>query len=226
MSSISTSRRPQHYQVSRSDNLLQEPDPPVSLYNLFFQEERARLFGVECNLELRRTKRKKQGRSEKLPLGITSLRDLSSHIQARWKELPTEAKQKYTSVYMSIKAQYTMELALHKAAVGITVRRANTKRGQMCLTRHNAILHTPLVFASGSLKFKKPSTTYHSHHDEVALATKPDCSRSSASPSSLMLSSMAEMGFKQLDVVQQMPRICPTAMDYSSNAIVRSAKSA
>jgi hypothetical protein len=129
MSSSSTSRIPQHYQLSRLDKLIKEPDPPVSPYNLCFQEERARIFGVECNLELRRRKRKKQGQSETLPVGMTSSRDLSSHIQARWKELSEETKQGYTSVYMSVKAQYMMELALYKTAVRNTARRANKKRG-------------------------------------------------------------------------------------------------
>jgi hypothetical protein len=136
---------------------------------------------VGCNLELRRTTRQKEGRSGKLPIGIKSFRELSSHIQVRWKKLPAETKKDYARVNMYVKAQYKMELTLHKAALGNVARRANAKRGQTCLARHNTTLLTRLVqeeettFASGPLFNYELITECQERNDSIDLATKLAC---------------------------------------------------
>jgi hypothetical protein len=112
---------------TRADCLPMEPDPPVSPYNLHFQEERARLLGVECVLKVRRVKGNQQ-EQVKLPVGFASFRQLSFHIQARWKEAAEEKKQEYTDVYLSAKAQYKMEMALYHLSVGTMLKNTQMKR--------------------------------------------------------------------------------------------------
>jgi len=94
---------------------LNEPETPMSAYNLFFQEERARLLGIPCILILRRGKKRNKQKSE--PHGVISFKDLSRHIAKTWRELSYEKRKRYTDLFEETKAKYKEEMKAYEAAL-------------------------------------------------------------------------------------------------------------
>jgi hypothetical protein len=107
-------------------NILKEPEPPMSAYNLYFQEERARLLGTECTLVLRRSKKK--SKQQAVPHGVISFQDLSKHVGKTWRELAKDKRKRYTAMYEDTKRQYKEEMEAYDEAVQNALDRAQRKR--------------------------------------------------------------------------------------------------
>jgi len=112
-------------------NILKEPEPPMSAYNLFFQEERARLLGVKCDLTLRRSKKK--SKQQVIPHGVISFQDLSKHVGKTWRALSKAERKKYTDIYEATKKQYKEETEAYLKAVSDALDRAQRKRDRLCM---------------------------------------------------------------------------------------------
>jgi gas vesicle protein len=98
----------------------------MSAYNLYFQEERARLLGNECTLVMRRSKKK--GKQQAVPHGVISFQDLSKHVGKTWRELPKDKRKRYTGMYEDTKKQYKEEMEAYDEAVQNALNRAQRKR--------------------------------------------------------------------------------------------------
>jgi hypothetical protein len=103
-------------------NILKEPEPPMSAYNLYFQEERARLLGTGCTLVLRRSKKKRK--QQGVPHGVISFQDLSKHVGKTWRELPKDMRKRYTKIYEDTKKAYKEEMEAYDEAVQNALDRA------------------------------------------------------------------------------------------------------
>jgi hypothetical protein len=107
-------------------SILKEPEPPMSAYNLYFQEERARLLGTECTLVLRRSKKK--SKQQAVPHGVISFQDLSKHVGKTWRELSKDKRKRYKQMYEDTKKQYKEEMEAYDEAVQNALNRAQRKR--------------------------------------------------------------------------------------------------
>jgi hypothetical protein len=96
-----------------------KPKRPLSAYNYFFQEERARILeevsGGESPLDAKNPPPTSagKGRGQKKPHGKISFESLGKEVGRRWKELPKDKKAYYEKKASEDKQRYTKEMEVY-----------------------------------------------------------------------------------------------------------------
>jgi hypothetical protein len=91
------------------------PRKPRPVYNLFFQEERAKLLGISAvELDERKSKEPETKRKHRKTHGKVSFQDLSKHISNKWQSMPEEEKDVYKAIYRRNMKAYKEEMETYK----------------------------------------------------------------------------------------------------------------
>lgn len=89
---------------------VKQPKRPLSAYNYFFRSERARLLGIELNLEEVADVHNRKKRRHRKTHGQMGFREMANKVGERWRSLDAEERAPFVKMFENDRARYKAEL--------------------------------------------------------------------------------------------------------------------
>jgi hypothetical protein len=118
--------------------MLQPPRKPLSAYNFFFQDERAKLLGSQAISEEHEDPRERKKRRHRKTHGKIGFTQLAKHVGQLWKNLDAGTRKSYAVKYQADKKRHAAELADYEEQLSNMVHLAQVKKALNTLKAQQA----------------------------------------------------------------------------------------
>ena len=123
---------------NNSQVCLQPPRKPLSAYNFFFQDERAKILGSETIEEEHEDPRERKKRRHRKTHGKIGFTQLAKHVGQKWKKLDAETRALYVARFQADKKRYAKELAEYEDRLSNMIHLAQVKKALQTLRAQEA----------------------------------------------------------------------------------------
>ena len=90
---------------------MEKPKRPLSAYNFFFRQERAKILGIkDGSLQQRDSRSRKAKRKHRKIPGMVGFKGLAVRCGKKWRELPVSAKARYENLFKQDQIRYRREM--------------------------------------------------------------------------------------------------------------------
>jgi hypothetical protein len=170
MSAVLAKKKTAKEQNVNGIKMLQPPRKPLSAYNFFFQEERAKLLGQEVIEEEHDDPRERKKRRHRKAHGKIGFTQLAKHVGQVWRTLDAETRTSYDVKCQEAKKKHAAELEEYEAQLGKMIQFAQVKKALMTLKaqeaerrNRNTVEEAKLLELQDTYRKRKAALEEHQH---------------------------------------------------------------